>query len=164
MTDPRPPIRVLFVCTGNSARSQMAEAILGRLGGPDFDVHSAGTHPWGVNPLTIRALAEIGLDWSGARSKSVIEYLDEPLDYVITVCDQAREACPVFPGEHESIHWGFDDPAAAQGTDDERLVVFRRVLGEISIRIKPFAEVARRAHGRGPASTSRGPAPTGREA
>jgi len=157
MTDPLPRIRVLFVCTGNSARSQMAEAILGRLGGPDFDVQSAGTHPGSVNPLTVRALAEIGVDWSGARSKSVIEYVDEPFDYVITVCDQAREACPVFPGEHESIHWGFDDPAAAQGSDAERLAVFRRVMGEISIRIKPFAAVARRAHGRGPA-------PTGREA
>ena len=157
MSDPRPRIRVLFVCTGNSARSQMAEAILGHLGEPDFDVHSAGTHPGGVHPFTIRTLSEIGIDWSGARSKSVIEYLDEPFDYVITVCDQAREACPVFPGEHESIHWGFDDPAAAQGTDAERLAVFRRVMGEISIRIKPFLAVARRAYGRGPA-------PTGREA
>ena len=83
---------------------------------------------------------------------------------MITVCDQAREACPVFPGEHESIHWGFDDPAAAQGTEAERLAVFRRVMGEISIRIKPFAEVARRAHGRGSAPTGRGAASTGREA
>jgi arsenate reductase len=155
VTDPLPRLRVLFVCTGNSARSQMAEAILGRLGGPDFDVHSAGTHPGGVNPLTIRVLSEIGVDWSGARSKSVSEYLDEPFDYVITVCDQAREACPIFPGQHESIHWGFDDPAAAQGTDDERLAVFRRVMGEISLRIKPFATVARRVHGRGPASIGR---------
>jgi len=118
-----PPIRVLFVCTGNSARSQMAQAILGRLGGTDFDVHSAGTHPGGVNPLTIRALSGIGVDWSGARSKSVVEYLDEHFDYVITVCDQAREACPVFPGEHASIHWGFDDPATATGTEDARLAV-----------------------------------------
>jgi len=149
------PIRVLFVCTGNSARSQMAQAILGRLGGADFDVHSAGTHPGGVNPLTIRALSGIGIDWSGARSKSVIEYLDEPFDYVITVCDQAREACPVFPGGHESIHWGFDDPAAAQGTDDERLAVFRRVMSEIGIRIGPFVEVARRTRRRGLSSTGR---------
>ena len=101
MSDSRPPIRVLFICTGNSARSQMAEAILGRLGGSDFDVQSAGTHPGGVNPLTVRALSEIGVDWSGARSKSVVEYLDEPFDYVITVCDQAREACPVFPGKQD---------------------------------------------------------------
>jgi arsenate reductase len=145
VTGPAAPIRVLFVCTGNSARSQVAEAILRRFGGADFDVMSAGTHPGGVNPLTIRALGEIGIDWSGARSKSVVEFLDQSFDYVITVCDQAREACPVFPGAHESIHWGFDDPAAAQGTDDERMVVFRRVLGEVSLRIKPFVEVARRA-------------------
>jgi arsenate reductase (thioredoxin) len=145
---PAPPIRVLFVCTGNSARSQIAEAILGRLGGADFTVFSAGTHPGDVNPLTVRALAEIGIDWSGARSKSVTEFLDESFDYVITVCDQAREACPVFPGEHEAIHWGFDDPAAAQGTDEQRMAVFRRVMGEITLHIKPFVEVARRAHGR----------------
>jgi arsenate reductase len=142
------PIRVLFVCTGNSARSQFAEAILRRLGGSDFDVSSAGTHPGVVNPLTVRALTEIGIDWSAARSKSVVEFLDERFDYVITVCDQAREACPVFPGDHASIHWGFDDPAVATGTDDERLAVFRRVLGEVTLRIKPFVEVARRAHGR----------------
>jgi arsenate reductase (thioredoxin) len=154
VTESRPPIRVLFVCTGNSARSQMAEAILGRIGGPDFEVRSAGTHPGTVNPMTIRALSEIGIDWSGAHSKSVVEFLDEPFDYVITVCDQAREACPVFPGQHASIHWGFDDPAAARGTDDERLGVFRRVMGEISIRLKPFAEVARRGRARGPDPTS----------
>jgi arsenate reductase len=151
----QPPIRVLFVCTGNAARSQMAEAILGRIGGPDFEVHSAGTHPGTVNPMTIRALSEIGIDWSAARSKSVVEFLDEPFDYVITVCDQAREACPVFPGEHASIHWGFDDPAAARGTDAERLAVFRRVLGEISLRLKPFAEVTRRGRDRRPAPISR---------
>lgn len=157
MTEAPAPIRVLFICTGNSARSQMAEALLGRLGGTDFDVHSAGTHPARVNPLTIRALSEIGIDWSGARSKSVVEYLDEPFDYVITVCDQAREACPVFPGEHTSIHWGFDDPAAAAGTDEDRLAVFRRILGEIGPRLEPFVEVARRM--RRP-----GPTPTGLEA
>ena len=154
MTD---PLRILFVCTGNSARSQFAEAILGRLGGDDFEVASAGTHPGIVNPLTIRALAEIGIDWSGAGSKSVTEFLDQSFDYVITVCDQAREACPVFPGAHESIHWGFDDPAAAQGTEDQRLAVFRRVMGEISVRIKPFIDVARRAHGRRAVSDSVGP-------
>jgi arsenate reductase len=135
----------------------MAEAILGSRGGPDFDVHSAGTHPGGVNPLTVRALSEVGVDWSRARSKPVVEFLDEPFDYVITVCDQAREACPVFPGEHASIHWGFDDPAAAQGTEDERLAVFRRVLGEVNLRVEPFVEIARTA-------PRPGPAPIGREA
>ena len=141
------PVRVLFVCTGNSARSQMAEAILGRLGGPSFDVRSAGTHQGAVNPLTIRALSEVGIDWSNARAKSVAEFLDEPFDYVITVCDQAREACPVFPGGRVRLHWGFEDPAAAPaapGTDDERLAVFRRVRDEISAQIAPFAERAGR--------------------
>ena len=156
MIEPTAPIRVLFVCTGNSARSQFAEAILGRLGGPDFEVFSAGTHHGSVNPLTVRTLAVIGIDWSGARSKSVTEFLDQSFDYVITVCDQAREACPVFPGGHESIHWGFDDPAAAQGTEAERLAVFRRVLGEINLRIKPFVPAARRAHGRLPTAGAPG--------
>ena len=145
MTDPLPRIRVLFVCTGNSARSQMAEAILGRLGGPDFDAQSAGTQPGGVHPLTVRTLSEIGIDWSGARSKSVVEYLDKPFDYVITVCDQAREACPVFPGGRVSLHWGFDDPATARGTDDEQRAVFRRVREEISAQVTPFVDRARRA-------------------
>jgi arsenate reductase len=141
------PIRILFVCTGNSARSQMAEALLGRYGGGDFEAMSAGTEPKAVNPLTIRALAEIGIDWSGARAKSVNEFLDERFDHVITVCDTARQACPVFPGEHASHHWSFEDPAAASGTEDERLVVFRRILGQISARLKTFVEVARREAG-----------------
>jgi arsenate reductase len=121
----------------------MAEAILGRLGGLDFEVHSAGTHPGVVNPLTIRALSEIGIDWSDARSKSVREFLDQPFDDVITVCDQAREACPVFPGGRARLHWGFEDPAAAPGTDDERLAVFRRVRDEITARVTPFVDRAR---------------------
>jgi arsenate reductase len=148
MTAPGAPIRVLFVCTGNSARSQMAEAILRRQGGPNFEVSSAGTEPKGVNPLTVQILAEVGIDISDARSKSVTEFLGQEFDYVITVCDQARETCPVFPGARESIHWGFDDPAAALGSEGERLVVFRRVLNEIGLRLKPFAEVALRQAGR----------------
>lgn len=140
----RGPIRVLFVCTENSARSQMAEAVLRQLGGDDFAVFSAGTEPKGVHPLTVRVLAEIGIDWSGARSKSVAEFLDQSFDHVITVCDRARQACPVFPGEHASHHWGFEDPAAAEGTDEERLAVFRRILGEVSTRMRPFIEAARR--------------------
>jgi arsenate reductase len=143
------PIRVLFVCTGNSARSQMAEAVLRELGQGNFEVFSAGTEPAGLNPLTVRALAEIGIDWSAARSKSVAEFLDQPFDHVITVCDAARQVCPVFPGEHESHHWGFEDPAAAEGPEEERLAVFRRVLGEISARVKPFVLVARRGQGSG---------------
>ena len=108
-------IRVLVVCTGNSARSLMAEALLRSKGGDAFEVHSAGTHPKGVNPLTLRVLGDAGLDASWARSKSVEEYLGQTFDYVITVCDEARQECPVFPGVHESLHWGYEDPAAAEG-------------------------------------------------
>jgi arsenate reductase len=148
------PIRVLFVCTGNSARSQIAEALLRQQGGGAFETASAGTEPKGVNPLTVRVLAEVGIDISGARSKSVTEFLGDEFDYVITVCDQARESCPVFPGAHESIHWGFDDPAAAEGTEAERLKTFRRVMNEISVRLKPFQEVALRTQGRSTGATS----------
>ncbi len=156
MTRGPSPIRVLFVCTGNSARSQIAEALLRHQGGPAFEVASAGTEPKGVNPLTVRVLAEVGIDISEARSKSVTEFLDEAFDYVITVCDQARETCPVFPGVHESIHWGFDDPAAAEGDEAARLKVFRRVMNEISVRLKPFQEVALRTHGRAVGASSLG--------
>ena len=146
MTEPRiDPIRVLFVCTGNSARSVMAEALVRRHGGGDFEVHSAGTEPKGINPMTLRALAEAGLDASWARSKSVNEFLGQSFDYVITVCDQARQSCPVFPGVHESLHWGYEDPAAAEGSDEERLAVFRSVLIGMSERIQQFIPLARRA-------------------
>jgi len=145
------PIRVIFVCTGNSARSQMAEAILRRDGGDAFEVVSAGVDPKGVNPLTVRVLAEAGIDIAGARSKSVAEYLGQPFDYVITVCDRARESCPHFPGGRESRHWGLDDPAEATGTEAERLEVFRRVMGEITERIRRFipAVTGQRADARG---------------
>ena len=139
-----PPIRVLFVCTGNSARSVMAEALLRHLGGGDFEVYSAGTEPKGINPLTLRVLAESGIDASFARSKSVTEFLGQPFDYVITVCDQARQSCPIFPGVHESLHWGYEDPAAAEGTEDERLAVFRRVYIGLGERIRLFIPLARR--------------------
>ena len=139
------PIRVLFVCTGNSARSIMAEALLRRHGGGRFDVNSAGTEPRGVNPLTLRVLAEAGIDASGARSKSVEEFLGQPFDYVITVCDQARQTCPVFPGVHESLHWGYEDPAEATGSEEQRLAVFRRVFTALGERIQLFSTVAARA-------------------
>ena len=138
------PIRVLFVCTGNSARSVMAEALLRQHGGSAFEVHSAGTEPKGINPLTLRILAEVEIDASWARSKSVAEFAGQSFDYVITVCDQARQSCPVFPGAHESLHWGYEDPAAAQGTDEDRLVVFRRVLTQIGERINLFIPLAGR--------------------
>jgi len=143
------PIRVLFLCTANSARSQIAEALLQREGGSDFEVVSAGTSPRGVNPFAVRVLAEVGVDWRDARSKSVEEFLDQRFDYVITVCDRARETCPVFPGSTNSLHWGLDDPAEVEGTDEERLAAFRRTLNELSIRLPPFVEIARRAAGPG---------------
>ena len=138
------PIRVLFVCTGNSARSVMAEALLRRHGGAAFEVYSAGTEPKGVNPFTLRVLAEAGIDASLARSKSVTEFLGQPFDYVITVCDQARQSCPVFLGVHESLHWGYEDPAAAEGTEEERLAVFRRVFIGLGERIRLFIPLALR--------------------
>jgi arsenate reductase (thioredoxin) len=138
MTDGE-PIRVLFVCTGNSARSVMAEALLRHHGGDRFEVFSAGTEPKGINPLTLRILAEAGIDASFARSKSVTEFLGQSFDYVVTVCDQARQSCPVFPGVHESLHWGYEDPAAAEGTDDERMGVFRKVFIQMAERVKQFA-------------------------
>ncbi len=146
---PEEPIRVLFVCTGNSARSQIAEAVLARLGGADFAVFSAGTEPKGVNPLAVAVLDDAGIDWSGARSKSVDEYLGQPFDYVITVCDRARQSCPVFPGTHNTLHWGLEDPAEVEGADDVRRAAFQRTYLELNQRIRPFVEVALRAAGRG---------------
>lgn len=142
---PSGPIRVLFICTGNSARSQLAEALLGHIGGAAFEAHSAGTEPKGVNPYTVQVLAELGIDWPNARSKSVTEFLGQPWDYVITVCDRARQACPVFPGEHNALHWGLDDPAEVEGTDEEKIAAFRTTQREVVNRIRPFVELARRA-------------------
>jgi arsenate reductase len=131
-----PAPRVLVVCTGNAARSQMAEALLAREG---IAAASAGTHPAGVHPLTVRVLGEVGIDWSGARSKSVLEMLDEPWDLVLTVCDSARETCPVVPGARRTIHMGFPDPAAASGTEEERLAAFRTVRDAIAERMRALA-------------------------
>jgi arsenate reductase len=138
------PIRVLVVCTGNSARSVLAEALFRSKGGEAFEVYSAGTEPKGINPLTLRVLAEAGIDASWARSKSVTEFLGQHFDYVITVCDQARDVCPVFPGVHESLHWGYEDPAAAEGTEEERLAVFRKVFIQMGERINTFIPLALR--------------------
>jgi arsenate reductase len=136
------PIRVIFVCTGNSARSQMAEAILRHDGGDRFEVVSAGVSPRGVHPLAIAALAKVGIDISGAASKPVGMFLGQRFDYVITLCDRARATCPVFPGGGETLHWGLDDPAEAEGTEEERAVVFDRVLREVSGRIHSFMPLA----------------------
>lgn len=143
------PIRVLFVCTHNAARSQIAEALLMRYGGTNFDVHSAGTEATSVSPYAIRVLAEHGIDWSAARSKVITEFLGQRFDYVVTVCDRAREACPVFPGSTNTLHWGLDDPSDAQGSDEEKLATFRRTRLEVAARLGPFIEVALRAAGRG---------------
>jgi arsenate reductase (thioredoxin) len=130
--------RVLFLCTGNSARSQMAEGLLRNLAGDRFDAHSAGTHPVGINPLAIEAMREVGVDISRHTSKSVDSFLGEPFDFVITACDNAKEHCPLFPGDGVRLHWSFDDPAAAKGDHEERLRVFRRVRDEIAGKISGF--------------------------
>jgi arsenate reductase len=139
------PIRVLFVCTGNSARSQIAEALLSDFGGADFEAFSAGTEPKGVNPHAVRILDEIGIDWSGASSKSATDFIGQPFDYVVTVCDRARQTCPVFPGNHNTLHWGLDDPAEVDGPDEAKLEAFRRTRTEVATRLRPFVELARRA-------------------
>jgi arsenate reductase len=131
--------RVLILCTGNSARSQMAEGLLRHDGGERFEVFSAGVSPTSVRPEAIEAMREIGIDISGQRSKSVDEFADRHFDYVITVCDNAREQCPIFPAETSRIHWSFEDPAAATGDAAARLALFRRVRDEIRERLKEFA-------------------------
>jgi arsenate reductase len=112
------------------------------MGGTRFEVASAGTAPVGVNPYAIRVLAARGIDWSGAESKTVDRYLGRPWDYVITVCDRARQACPNFPGDYNRLHWGLDDPAAVEGTDTERVAAFERTATELTMRLRPFIEVA----------------------
>lgn len=146
------PIRVLFVCTHNSARSVMAEVLLGHHGGDAFEVHSAGVEPGEIRPLTLRVIQEAGLPTDGLRSKSVAEFAGQSFDHVVTVCDSARQACPVFPGEGQRLHWGYEDPSAATGTDEERLAVFRRVMIAISERIHLFIPIAHRAGEREPST------------
>jgi arsenate reductase len=144
--DPAGSIRVLFVCLHNSGRSQIAEALLREFGGPRFHVRSAGTDAGSVHPLAVRVLAELGIDWSRAGSKPVTEFADEHWDYVITVCDRARERCPVPPSwADNAMHWGLDDPAEAAGSEEERLAAFRRTREELAARLRPFVEVARQA-------------------
>jgi arsenate reductase (thioredoxin) len=123
--------RVLFLCTHNSARSQMAEGMLRDLAGDRFEIYSAGTEATSVRPLAIRAMAEIGIDIASQQSKTLDRYLNQPFDYVITVCDEANEACPFFPGAKNRLHWSFEDPSQATGSEEERLAVFRRVRDEI---------------------------------
>jgi len=129
--------RILFLCTGNSARSQMAEGLLRNIAGDKYEVFSAGTHPNGVHPLTTQAMREIDIDVSGQTSKDVGVFEGQQFDYVITVCDRAKQACPVFPGAMP-IHWGFDDPADAAGGQENQLRTFRRVRDEILARLRLF--------------------------
>jgi arsenate reductase len=134
-------MRVLFLCTHNSSRSQMAEGLLRARGGPDFQVFSAGTQPRTVHPLAIRAMAELDIDLSEHWSKGLEDFEQQPpMDLVVTVCDEAAEACPFFPYARRQEHWGFPDPSAATGTEEERLAVFRQVRDAISTRIDRFLE------------------------
>jgi len=138
------PMRVLFLCTHNSSRSQMAEGLLRTRGGSQYQVFSAGTHPRAVHPLAVKAMAELGIDVSeqaGHRAKGIEEFGDEPpMDLVVTVCDEAAEECPYFPRARRQEHWGFPDPSAATGTQEERLAVFRRVRDAIAARIETFLQ------------------------
>jgi arsenate reductase len=130
--------RVLILCTGNSARSQMAEGLLRHDAGERFEVESAGTKPSRLRPEAIAAMRELGIDISGQRSKSVDEFIGRQFDYVLTVCDNAKESCPIFPGHAVAIHHNFEDPAALQGPEESRLAAFRRVRDEIREYLKRF--------------------------
>lgn len=131
--------KILFICTGNSARSVMAEVLMNRLGNGKYQAFSAGAVPTGVvNPLTIQVLTEHGHDTSSLRSKPLDEFLDEDFDVVITVCDNAREACPVWPKKTTVLHWSFEDPAAFGGTERERRAFFGKIYGQIEERISKF--------------------------
>jgi len=136
MSDKR---RVLILCTGNSARSQMAEGLLRHDAGERFEVESAGTKPCFVRPEAIAVMREIGIDISGHRSKHVDEFEGQQFDYVITVCDNAREPCPVFLGKADKLHHAFEDPAALTGSEDQRLTAFRRVRDELRAFLRGFS-------------------------
>jgi arsenate reductase len=128
--------RVLFLCTHNSARSQMAEGLLRARDGERFEAFSAGTEATHVRPLAIRAMAELGIDISGQQSKTLDRYLNEQFDAVVTVCDQTNEACPVFFGARQRLHWSFPDPSTAEGTEEQQLEVYRQVRDAIRERIE----------------------------
>ncbi|MBI2213077.1 MAG: arsenate reductase ArsC [Acidobacteria bacterium] len=136
--------RALILCTHNSARSQMAEGLLRHLAGDRFEVESAGTEQTRVNPFAIAAMKEIGIDISSHSSKTLERFLGETWDYVITVCDNANESCPIFPGAAARLHWSFEDPSAAKGSDEEKLAEFRRIREQIRARLETFAEGLRR--------------------
>jgi arsenate reductase len=132
--------RVLIVCTGNAARSQMAEGLLRHIAGDKFEVGSAGIFPSYVRPLAIEAMREIGIDISGQRSKSVDEFLDHPVDYVITVCDYANQECPSFPAGTKRIHWSIADPVSAAGDQEQQLEAFRQARNDLRRRLEDFCK------------------------
>lgn len=134
--------RILFLCTHNSARSQMAEGFLRHLAGDRFEVASAGTEATRVHPLAIRAMREVGIDLGPHTSKTLDSLWHRPWDYVITVCDSANERCPLFPGPATRLHWSFDDPSQATGGEEERVAVFRRIRDEIETRLKEWLTTA----------------------
>ncbi len=133
------PMRILFLCTHNSSRSQMAEGLLRARGDGAYDVFSAGTEPRMVHPLAIKVMQELGIDISAHRAKSLEEFRDQPpMDLVVTVCDDAAEACPYFPNARHQVHWGFSDPSRVEGTEEERLAAFRHIRDLIATRIRQF--------------------------
>lgn len=135
-------IRVLFLCTGNSARSQMAEAFLKKYGGDRFEVHSAGLEPAkGIHPLTLKVMQERGFDMQGHYAKDIAQYLGKVhFGYLITVCDRAEQNCPIFPGMGQRLHWSFEDPAAFEGTEEEKLAKFREVRDQIEARVRAWLQ------------------------
>jgi arsenate reductase (thioredoxin) len=139
-------MKILILCTGNSARSQMAEGLLRDMGGDAVEVESAGTKPTRVRPEAIAVMSEVGIDISRYRSKSVDEYINQAFDYVITVCDNANESCPAFPGGAQRIHWSFDDPAAVEGSQDERHAAFRGTRDQLAERLRAFVADLRSKH------------------
>jgi len=128
--------RVLFLCTGNSCRSQMAEGFLRAYGGDVYEAYSAGTKPSAVNPLAVEVMREVGVDISGHRPKNVTEFLGQHFPLIVTVCDNAKEHCPIFPGPCIREHWRLEDPAEAVGPPEQRLAVFRKVRDEIGARVR----------------------------
>ena len=145
------PIRVLFVSTSNASRSILAEALLRRVGGERFVAASAGIAPMAVHPLTIHVLRQSGFDIDWASSDPIDAYLGQPFDYVVTVCDDARLACPVFPGADQSLHWGYGDPASVEGDEAARIAAFDRVFTDLAVRIRQIVVIAERQERLAPA-------------
>ena len=145
--------RVLFICTHNSARSQMAEAMLRVMGGGEFEVFSAGTEASTVRPEAISVMDEVGIDIRRQQSKTLERFFNQPFDWLITVCDTARQNCPIFPGVEQTAHWGVDDPAEVTGTEARRLEAFRRARDDLRNRIRLFITTARRTDAPHPIET-----------